>query len=156
MAPAAPHTIAREARSCMSCHGSTKAVGYGTHDGRYMKSYVKGVSVDLATAQGDIVSRNARVQISPIPELPMDLDQVVTREDEQVQTVGHHWPLSGPLPKEMRDRVEQTGVCIVCHEELPAMSWGKVHRKSFHFQEMKRLLPSGKSFHEESEESGQK
>jgi hypothetical protein len=36
------------------------------------------------------------------------------------------------------------------------MSWGKVHRKSFHFQEMKRLLPSGKSFHEESEESGQK
>ncbi len=70
----------------------------------------------------------------------MDLDQVVTREDEQLQTVGHHWPLSGPLPKKMRDRVEQTGVCIVCHEKIPAMSWGKVHQKSFHYQEMKRIL----------------
>jgi hypothetical protein len=155
MAPLAPHTIARQARTCMSCHGSSKALGYGTHDGQYMKAYAEGVVVDLATAQGKIISQNAQIQIPPIPELPMDLDQVVTREDEQVQTVGHHWPLSGPLPKEMRDRVEQTGVCIVCHEEVPAMSWGKVHRKSFHYEEMKRLLPSGKSFHEESEESSQ-
>jgi len=156
MAPLAPHTIAREARTCMSCHGSSKALGYGTHDGQYMKAYAEGVVVDLATAQGKIVSQNAQIQIPPIPELPMDLDQVVTREDEQVQTVGHHWPLSGPLPKEMRDRVEQTGVCIVCHEKIPAMSWGKVHQKSFHYEEMKRLLPSGKSFHEEPEESSQK
>ncbi len=45
--------------------------------------------------------------------------------------------------------------CVVCHAEIPAMSWEKVHRKSFHYEEMKRLLPSGKSFHDESEESSQ-
>ena len=32
---------------------------------------------------------------------------------------------------------------------------GKSHRKSFHYQEMKRLLPSRKSFHLESGENSQ-
>jgi hypothetical protein len=50
----------------------------------------------------------------------MDLDQVVTRDDEQMQTVGHHWPLDGPLPKEMRDHMERVGVCLSCHKEIPS------------------------------------
>jgi hypothetical protein len=49
----------------------------------------------------------------------MDLDNVVDREDQQLQTVGHHWPLDGPLPREMRDNMERTGVCLSCHREIP-------------------------------------
>jgi hypothetical protein len=49
----------------------------------------------------------------------MDLDQVVTREGVQLQTVGHHWPKSGPLPKETRDNMERVGVCLSCHKEIP-------------------------------------
>ena len=37
MAPAAPHTVDWRARECTSCHAQTKALGYGTHDGRYLK-----------------------------------------------------------------------------------------------------------------------
>ena len=50
----------------------------------------------------------------------MDLDQIVTREDEQLQTVGSHWPKSGPLTKEMRDNMERVGVCLSCHKEVPS------------------------------------
>ncbi|MGD9301562.1 MAG: hypothetical protein PVI13_08305 [Desulfobacterales bacterium] len=52
-------------------------------------------------------------------DLPMDLDQIITREDEQLQTVGSHWPKSGPLTREVRDNMERVGVCLSCHQELP-------------------------------------
>jgi hypothetical protein len=147
MAPAAPHTRARQARSCASCHTNSKALGYGTHDGRYMNGYSKGVRVDVATAQGEMVSKHAQVQIPPIPELPMDLNQVVTRDNKQLQTVGHHWPLSGPLPKEMRDKIEKVGVCITCHQHIPVGSFTGVHKKSFHDQLMERTWAPGLTFH---------
>jgi hypothetical protein len=147
MAPAAPHTTARQPRSCASCHANSKALGYGTHDGRYMRAYTQGVHVDIATADGEIVSENAQIQISPIPELPMDLDQVVTREDKQIQTVGHHWPLSGPLPKEMRDHMEQVGVCIACHKDVSPGAFRGIHQKSFHFEVMGQFLGSRQPFH---------
>jgi len=154
MAPAAPHTTARQPRTCASCHANSKALGYGTHDGRYMKAYTQGVHVDIATAGGEIVSKSAQFQISPIPELPMDLDQVVTREDKQVQTVGHHWPLSGPLPKEMRDHVEQVGVCIACHKDVSPGPFSDVHKKSFHFDVIPRALKSIQPFHSSPDPSG--
>ncbi len=119
MAPAAPHTTDRQARECTSCHASAKALGYGTHDGRYLKQYNKGIYVDLMNEKGQLVTRKAKYQISPVPDLSMDLDQVITREGEQLQTVGHHWPLDGPLSKEMRDNIERVGVCLSCHKEIP-------------------------------------
>lgn len=119
MAPAMPHTTTRQARTCTSCHAESKALGYGTHDGRYMKQYAKGVYVDIANEKGQLVTQTAVYQISPVPDLPMDLDQVVTREGEQLQTVGHHWPKFGPLPKETRDNMERVGVCLSCHKEIP-------------------------------------
>jgi len=119
MAPAAPHTVDRRARECTSCHASAKALGYGTHDGRYLGGYVEGIYVDIMNEKGQLVTKTAEYQISPIPDLPMDLDQVITREDQQLQTVGHHWPLDGPLPKEIRDKMERVGVCLSCHREIP-------------------------------------
>ena len=119
MAPAAPHTTVREARPCVSCHASTKALGYGTHGGRYMRQFTKDVYVDLTTVEGKPLSRNAMIQISSIPDLPMGLDQVVTRDGQQVQTVGHHWPGSRPLNKKQRDNMERIGVCLSCHQDIP-------------------------------------
>jgi hypothetical protein len=120
MAPAAPHTTDRVARECTSCHASAKALGYGTHDGRYLQGYTEGIYVDITNEEGKLVTKTARFQMSPIRDLPMDLDQVVTREGEQLQTVGHHWPLSGPLSDARRDNMERVGICIACHKVVPS------------------------------------
>jgi len=119
MAPAAPHTVDWRARECTSCHASAKALGYGTHDGRYLRGYAEGVYVDIMNEKGELMTKTAQYQISPVPELAMDLDNVVNRDDQQLQTVGHHWPLDGPLPKEVRDNMERLGVCLSCHKEIP-------------------------------------
>ncbi len=130
MAPVAPHTTTRQARSCTSCHASAKALGYGTHEGRYMGGYTEARSVDLATAEGEAISNKTVSQFPAIPDLPMGLDQIVTRDDEQLQTVGHHWPLSGPLPKQMRDHMERVGICISCHQDIPdgTMPFAMIHK----------------------------
>ncbi|MBW2066525.1 MAG: cytochrome C [Deltaproteobacteria bacterium] len=148
MAPSAPHTRAREARPCVSCHTSSKALGYGACDGRYLKGYTKGFYADITTATGELLSKKARLQIPPIPDLPMGYDQVVTRDDKQVQTVGHHWPLSGPLPKEVRDRVEKVGTCLRCHKSFPTGTFKAVHKKDFHSEIMGNLLKLDRSFHD--------
>jgi hypothetical protein len=148
MSPVQPHTVSREARTCASCHASSKALGYGTHDGRYMKAYTKGVYVDVASATGEIISKNAQLQIPAIPELPMDLDQIVTRWDKQRQTVGHHWPLSGPLTKDQRDRMEKVGVCISCHKDFTTGFFSNVHKKKFHSDIMEDIMKPGELFHQ--------
>lgn len=99
MAPVTPHTVDSRARECTSCHATAKALGYGTHDGRYMKGYTQGITVDIMNEKGQLVTKTATFQIAPIPYLPMDLDQVVTREGEQLQTVGHHWPSTALCPR---------------------------------------------------------
>jgi hypothetical protein len=148
MATSQPHTVSREARTCASCHANSKALGYGTHDGRYMKAYTKGISVDVATATGEIISKNAQIQIPAIPELPMDLDQIVTRDNKQLQTVGHHWPLSSPLTKEMRDRMEKVAVCISCHKDFSPGFFSDVHMKNFHRDVMEDIMKPGMLFHQ--------
>ncbi len=119
MAPAQPHTARRQARTCVTCHTSSKALGYGIYDGRFMKRSSANIYMDAATVQGELVTNRAQIQVAAIPDLPMDLDQVVTRDGKQLQTVGHHWPGSRPLNKEQRDNMERVGVCIGCHENFP-------------------------------------
>ena len=112
-----------------------------------MKAYTKGVYVDVATATGEIISKNAKMQ-PPIPELPMDLDQIVTRDNRQLQTVGHHWPLSGSLPKEVRKRIEKAGVCISCHKDFTPGLFSKIHQKNFHREIMDDVMKPGSFFHQ--------
>lgn len=119
MAPAAPHTTVREARSCISCHASSKALGYGTHGGRYLKQFINDFYLDVVTATGEPISGKATIQVAAIPDLPMDMDQVVTGDGRQLQTVGHHWPGSRPLNKEQRDNMERIGICLACHQDIP-------------------------------------
>ncbi len=143
-----PHTAGRVARTCVSCHANPKTLGYGIEDGRFMQGQDKGYSADLATAQGELLSAKARLQAQPIPGLTWDLSQIVTRDDKQLVSVGSHWPLTGPLPKEMRAKMERTGLCLGCHAEMQNEEiWDKVSKPGFlnnkaHQEIMKKALHS--------------
>ncbi len=119
MTPAHPHTVSREARDCTSCHTNPKTLGYGINDGKYMQNYDEDTYIDLRSPDGKNISKNSTPQFAAIPELDMDLSQIVTRSGKQLQTVGHHFKLSGPLSQDQRERMERVGVCIACHKDIP-------------------------------------
>jgi len=64
-----------------------------------------------------------------IPGMNYDWSTVVDRKTgKQLQTVGSHWPGSGPLPKETREKMERTGVCMACHEHMSNTNlWNKLN-----------------------------
>jgi len=127
-----PHTAGRNARSCESCHDNPKTLGYGIEDGRFMNGYQNGFIVDLETAEGTTIPNSAVYQSQPIPGLDHDLSQIVTRDDVQLVTIGSHWPLTGPLPKAMRDKMERTGLCMGCHQNMIDEDlWAKVNTPRF-------------------------
>jgi len=117
MSPVQPHTTGK-ARRCESCHASDKALGYGIGGGRMQVSVAEGTTVDLTTADGQVLPRNARLQIEAVPGL-MDWSRVVTQDGEQTQTVGHHFEGSGPLSQDQRMRMDRGNVCVSCHAEIP-------------------------------------
>jgi hypothetical protein len=122
-----PHTAGRQARSCESCHDNPKSMGYGIEDGRFLQGYDKGFVVDLETATGETIPGQHQFQSQPIPDLKWDLSQIVTRDDQQLVSVGSHWDLTGPLPPEMRAKMERTGLCMGCHQEMANEEiWSKV------------------------------
>lgn len=118
MAPVQPHTSTRNARTCESCHNDPKALGYGIQDGRYQQGYTEDTYVDLELADGSIWSQNSQVQIPAIPEMSIEWSQIVSREGEQLQIVGSHWPDSRPLDQDQRERMERTDVCMGCHQNM--------------------------------------
>lgn len=127
-----PHTAGREARSCESCHNNPKALGYGISGGRFLKGYETGFTVDLETASGQIIPNQTQYQSQPIPSLDHDLSRIVTEDGKQLVTVGSHWPLTGPLPQDMRERMERTGLCMGCHQNMTNEElWSKVNSPAF-------------------------
>ncbi|WP_422378382.1 hypothetical protein [Roseibium sp.] len=127
-----PHTAGREARTCESCHNNPKALGYGISGGRFMKGYDKGFVVDLETATGEIIPQQTQLQSQPVPSLDHDLSRIVTEDGKQLVTVGSHWPLTGPLPQEMREKMERTGLCMGCHQNMTDEDlWDKVNSPAF-------------------------
>ncbi len=127
-----PHTAGRLARTCESCHNNPKALGYGISGGRFLSDYTKGFVVDLETAMGEIIPGQHQYQSQPVPELDHDLSRIVTEDGEQLVTVGSHWPLTGPLPQEMRDKMERTGLCMGCHQNMTNEDlWNKVNSPAF-------------------------
>ncbi|MCD4735563.1 MAG: hypothetical protein K8R53_05935, partial [Bacteroidales bacterium] len=119
MAPAQPHTISAKARDCVSCHTNPKTLGYGVGNEEFMTGYEKDIFTDMKDGSGVLISKKSTLQIAAIPELDFDLSQIITREGKQIATVGHHWPASGPLPNQIRQKMERVGVCISCHQNLP-------------------------------------
>ncbi|MHC0053796.1 hypothetical protein [Actibacterium sp. D379-3] len=127
-----PHTAGRQARTCESCHNNPKALGYGISDGRFMKGYDKGFTVDLQTATGELIPSQTQFQSQPVPSLDHDLSQIVTRDGKQLVSVGSHWPLTGPLPQDMREKMERTGLCMGCHQNMTNEDlWSKVNTPAF-------------------------
>ena len=119
MSPVNPHTTSAKPRTCASCHTDPKALGYGEDDGKYMNGYEKDGYVGMRTATGELIADDVQAQFQMIDDFPFDLSQIVTRDDKQIQTVGHHWPASNPLPKRTRDKMERVGTCMACHQDIP-------------------------------------
>ncbi len=119
MAPAQPHTVGREARSCESCHADPKALGYGIGGGVFLLGYDEDRVIDLFDSEGNLIPANYSVQMPGIPDLSMDLSQIVDPETgAQLMTVGSHWPGSGPLSADQRTRMERVGSCMGCHQNM--------------------------------------
>ena len=127
MAPVQPHSAQRKARTCESCHNNPKAMGYGVSGGVFQTRYVEDVVEDLIDQKtGKVIPQNFKIQIPKISALDFDWSTII-KDDQQVQTVGTHWPLSRALTKEMRTGMERTGLCMGCHREMTNEAlWSKV------------------------------
>ena len=67
-----------------------------------------------------------------MPKLTHDLSQIVTRDGEELVTIGSHWPLTGPLTQEQRTKMERTGLCMGCHQNMTDEAlWAKVNSPAF-------------------------
>jgi hypothetical protein len=127
-----PHTAGRLARSCESCHNNPKTLGYGIEDGRFLMGYENDLVVDLETNLGQTIPRKFQVQSPSIPELDHDLSQIVTRDGQQPVSVSSHWPLTSPLSAATRAKMERTGLCMGCHQNmLDENLWAKVNTPAF-------------------------
>ncbi len=130
MAPVQPHSAQRKARTCESCHNNPKAMGYGISGGVFQTRYPEDIVEDLIDQKtGKVIPKRHVVQIPKIADLDYDWSTII-KDDQQVQTVGTHWPLSRALTKEMRDGMNRTGLCMGCHREMSNTElWAKVAEK---------------------------
>ncbi len=130
MAPVQPHSAQRKARTCESCHNNPKAMGYGISGGVFQTRYPVDIVEDLIDQKtGKVIPKNYQIQIPKIEALDFDWSTII-KDGQQVQTVGTHWPLSRALPKEMRDAMDRTGLCMGCHREMTNdQLWAKVSTK---------------------------
>ena len=119
MSPVQPHTIQKQARACESCHSSSTALGYGIHGGKYFNDPSQDLVIDLMTANGKIIPQKFTIQKPGIPNLHMDWSRYVNEDGVQLQTVGHHFKLSGPLDAKARSKLDRRGVCLSCHQTIP-------------------------------------
>ena len=119
MSPVQPHTVSKRSRSCESCHSDPKAAGYGVDHGRLRADQTHDTIIDLMTADGKILPQNYSVQIPGIAHLENDWDRFIDENGTQLQTVGDHWKLSGPLSAKQRAKLDRSGVCFSCHRSIP-------------------------------------
>lgn len=119
MSPTQPHTISKESRECESCHSNPVSMGYGIENGNLYADPSIGYTVDIQSADGQIIPDCTQVQINGIPNLEMDWSRFVTEDGKQLQTVGHHFSGSRPLNNEERAALDRRGVCMSCHEVMP-------------------------------------
>jgi len=119
IAPLNPHTISKHSRSCESCHSMPKAMGYGIGGSRSTKDPSKTTITDIMTASGKVLPTIIDEQMPAIANLHNDYSKFLDENGKQLQTVGHHWTLSGPLSKEQRDKLDRSGVCFTCHQDIP-------------------------------------
>lgn len=143
MSPTQPHTTGR-ARSCETCHASPKALGHGIGGGRLNRPWNRPVVVDLMSADGRVLSKNARTQMAPIAGLADDWSRIVSEDGKQLMTVGHHFSRSRPLNDEQRQHMSREGICLACHQEIPgSLAVSVLH----HVAQATGLLPTTRQAH---------
>ena len=119
MSPTQPHTMTKNARTCESCHSTSKALGLGIGSTRpWDEQHV----VDLETVEGKILSQQAQPQMEPIEGLDHDWSQIVDASGQQLATVGHHFQLSRAFNQQELARIRREGACLACHQEIPSQS----------------------------------
>ncbi len=119
MSPVQPHTISKKSRTCESCHTTLKAQGKGINGGKYFADQSKTTIVDLMDAQKRLLVKGTDEQIPAIANLKHDFSVMIDENGTQVQTVGNHWKLSQALDKGTRDKLDRSGACLSCHQEMP-------------------------------------
>ncbi|SFP73052.1 multiheme c-type cytochrome [Hydrogenimonas thermophila] len=119
MSPVHSHTVQKEARSCESCHANPAALGYGIGGGKYMSDLDEDLIVDLMTADGKVIPKKFTIQKPKIDNLTIDWSRFVDENGTQLQSVGTHFKLSGPLDNETRAKLDRRGVCMSCHKTIP-------------------------------------
>ena len=119
MAPIQPHTISKEGRTCESCHTTAKAMGMGITGSRTTKDPSMTTITDIMTADGKVLPTIVDEQMPAIANLHHDYSKFLEVNGTQLQTVGHHWTLSQPLNKAQRDKLDRSGVCLSCHQDIP-------------------------------------
>ncbi|MDA7817010.1 multiheme c-type cytochrome [Sulfurimonas sp.] len=119
MSPVQPHTISKGSRTCESCHTTKKAMGMGIMGSSPTKDPSKTTITDIMTASGKVLPTNVDEQMPAIPNLHHDYSKFLDENGTQLQTVGHHFKLSGPLSKEQRDKLDRSGACLSCHSDMP-------------------------------------
>ncbi len=119
MSPVQPHTISKESRSCESCHTAPKAMGMGIGGSRSTNDPSMTTITDIMSANGKILPTIVDEQMPAIANLHYDYSKFLDENGTQLQTVGHHFKLSGPLSKEQRDKLDRSGVCFSCHQDMP-------------------------------------
>jgi hypothetical protein len=119
MSPTQPHTITKNARTCESCHATSKALGLGIGSTR---PWDEQHYVDLETVDGKILSNQARPQMEPIDGLNHDWSQIVDESGNQLATVGHHFQLSRAFNAKEIALIKREGTCLACHQEIPKES----------------------------------
>jgi hypothetical protein len=120
MSPVQPHTVQKESRSCESCHTNPKAMGYGIDKGKNTADPSKAYYANISTASGQVLSNLSTKHIEAIKNLKQDYSVMIDENGTQKQTVGHHFKLSAPLNKEQLSKLDRRGVCLSCHQDIPA------------------------------------
>mgnify|MGYP001813425856 FL=1 len=116
MSPTQPHTMSKNARTCESCHASSKALGLGIGSTR---PWNERHFVDLESVDGVILSDKAQPQMEPIENLENDWSRIVDDEGNHLETVGHHLKISRAFNRDELQNVSREGTCIACHQEIP-------------------------------------
>lgn len=100
--PIQPHTVRKEARSCTSCHDSSKALGLGGGIYDIKKNFPDG-------------------------DAPVDfeLERFVDEEGKQLQQTARDG--ARPFNKEEMQRIRRSGTCVACHGVDDAL-WKKVEK----------------------------
>ncbi|MDH5465292.1 MAG: cytochrome C, partial [Thiovulaceae bacterium] len=106
-------------RECESCHSDGKALGYGIDGGKNNADMTKDTIVDLMTADKKVIPAIYGKQINKIKNLKNDWSRFIDENGTQLQTIGHHFKLSGPLNEKQRAKLDRSGACLSCHKEIP-------------------------------------